>query len=211
MSRMALPLAALLAVAACAPASSPGPRTAPLAFVRQWAAGTVVDIVGIVTVPSGSFDRGFAVQDATGGVYVQATDSSVTYAVGQRVRVTGALADHHGRLGIAPASVTRLGSDAAPAPRDVRTGEVGEATEGWLLRARGTVVGDVADDRPYGWKVTVDDGSGPVLVFASTGARMDAGRIRRGQRIEVVGFGGQYDDHHEILPRSDADLRLLSP
>ncbi|HEX2203450.1 MAG TPA: hypothetical protein VHG91_09145 [Longimicrobium sp.] len=202
-------LFALTALAACAPASGPRPGTLPVAEARRGALGATVEVSGVVTVPSGSLDRGFAVQDATGGIYVQATDSTVTYSAGQRVRVAGALAENHGLLGIGPAFVEVLGPAAAPAPRDVRTGEVGEATEGWLVRVRGTVTGDVVDDRPYGWKITIDDGSGPLLVFASASAWIDVGRVRAGQRIEAVGLSGQYDDHAEVLPRGDADLRVL--
>jgi hypothetical protein len=41
-----------------------------------------------------------------------------------------------------------------------------------------------------GWKITIDDGSGPLLVFVPVGAKVDVGGIRPGQRLRVVEFSG---------------------
>ncbi|HEX8695265.1 MAG TPA: hypothetical protein VF746_22830 [Longimicrobium sp.] len=204
-------LAAVAASAACSrpdPAPAAGEPVARIAEVRRQPLGSMVTVEGVVTVPSGVIDAGFAVQDATAGIYV-AADSATRVEPFQVVRVSGRLADNHGLLGIAPDSVAVRGAGRPPQPRAARTGEVGEATEGSLLATGGTVAGPVVDDRPYGWKVTIDDGSGPLLVFVPVGAKMDVSGIRPGQRLRVVGFSGQYDDHHEILPRSQADLTVL--
>jgi hypothetical protein len=147
-------------------------------------------------------------QDGSGGVYVLA-GAGERHPLGERVRVTGALEEVHGQLGIRPVSVEALGSGEVPAARDLRTGEVSEATEGLLVRVRGRVTGPVVDDRPYGWKVTLDDGSGPLLVFVSVRSGIDVSGVREGYSLEVTGFSGQYDDHHEVLPRAQADLRVL--
>jgi len=203
-------LALLVAASGCSPARGPRPVAGeiPVAAARRAALATTVTVRGVVTVPSGALDDGFAVQDRSGGVYVAAAKSPA-HAPGEVVRVTGALVDDHGRLGLRPDSVRVTGRAALPAPRPVRTGAVGESTEGTLVRVRGRVVGGVVDDRPWGWKVTLDDGSGPLLVFVSAGTGIDAGGIRAGTRLEVDGFSGQYDDHHEVLPRSPADVRVL--
>ncbi|HEU0055517.1 MAG TPA: hypothetical protein VFQ39_20155, partial [Longimicrobium sp.] len=170
--------------------------------------GTQVSVTGVVTVSSGVMDAGFAVQDESGGIYVQA-DSSRAFRVGQRVRVGGALTDDHGLLGILPDAVDLLRDAADPVPRAIPTGSVGEGTEGWLIETTGTVRGGVVDDRPYGWKVTIDDGSGPLLVFVPTGSRIDVRGVREGQRLRVTGLSAQYDDHHEIIPRGERDLVVL--
>jgi hypothetical protein len=91
----------------------------------------------------------------------------------------------------------------------VATGAVDEAAEGWLIETTGRTVGAVVDDRPYGWKVTIDDGSGPLLVFIPVGARVDVAGVREGQRLRVTGLAGQYDDHHEIIPRMPSDVAVL--
>jgi DNA/RNA endonuclease YhcR with UshA esterase domain len=200
----------LLLTAACAARSSgephPGPST--IAEARGRALSTPVTVEGVVTVAAGSLDAGFAIQDPTGGVYVN-HDSTERYLLGRHVRVTGRLMENHGLLGIAPDSVVVVDRRRVPEPRPVRTGEVGEATEGWLIVTEGAVSGEVVDDRPYGWKLYVDDGSGPLLVFVSTSAGIDVGGVRAGQRLRVVGLSGQYDDHHEVLPRAQADVVVL--
>jgi hypothetical protein len=60
-------------------------------------------------------------------------------------------------------SVPQPGSLRCALPR--ATGAVGEASEGRLLRLAGTMVGDVVDDVPFGLKLEIDDGSGPIQLF----------------------------------------------
>lgn len=212
---MRRPAAAVLLalLAACAAGSGSLPthvRTTPIAEARRQPLGSRVTVQGVVTVPLGVIDAGFAVQDATAGIYVN-VDSAVGVQSFRIVRVSGRLVDRHGLLAIVPTLVEVRGTTRQPQLRTARTGEVGEATEGSILTVSGTVAGAVVDDRPYGWKVTIDDGSGPLLVFVPVGAKVDVGGIRPGQRLRVVGFSGQYDDHHEILPRSPADITTLDP
>src|SRR5262245_11331327 len=75
----------------------PNPKTISIAEARSLPLGTIVTIVGAVTVPSGAFssstfDQGFAIQDRTGGIYVSVPDD-LEFAPRQQVRVTGTLAD----------------------------------------------------------------------------------------------------------------------
>src|ERR1043165_3431874 len=68
----------------------------PIAAVRELPPGTTVTIEGRVTVPSGLFssasleDQGFAIEDATGGIYVR-LDADLGIHRNQQVRVTGTL------------------------------------------------------------------------------------------------------------------------
>jgi hypothetical protein len=207
----ALLLAALAALAACT--SEPreqrqAPASLSIGEARRLPVGTTVTVAGAVTVASGALDSGFAVQDATGGLRVY-TDSLRVGGVGQRVAVSGALERRDSLLGIAATSVEVLGAGGPLPPRRVRTADVSAETEGWLVAAEGSVVGDVVDDRPYGWKVTIDDGSGPVLVFVALSTGIDVSAIRAGDRLEVVGFGGRYQDHFEVMPRTQQDIRVL--
>lgn len=207
-------LAAVTALVLLCAAAAPGkPRPAALppqiaytiARARAFAAGRVVTVEGIVTVPSGVIDAGFAIQDATGGIYV--ADSTQHLRTGARVRVTGTLASNHGLLTLASPGVRRIGHGRVPRARRVRTSSVGERTEGRLVTVRGTAVDSVTDDAPYGHKLRVDDGSGVVQVFFPAGAGdFDFRAIRRGTRVTITGFSGQYDQTLEILPRSRADV-----
>lgn len=183
------------------------PSVIPIEKARTKEIGEIVMVEGVVTVPSGVIDAGFALADETGGIYV--ADSTRRLREDQVVRVTGTLADDHGLLVITP---KHIGSADRRPRATVTVGPtmvVNEESEGQLVETTGTVVGPVVDDRPYGWKITIEDGTGRLLVFVPVGAGIDVSGIRAGQRLRVLGFSGQYDDHHEILLRSQEDLVVL--
>ncbi len=189
----------------------PPPRSIAIQQMRQMPVGSSGSVAGVVTVGSGTFDGGFAVQDATGGIYVTAPADSSRYAAGTMVSITGTVSNPQNQLAIDAGSIRVLGRAALPAPRPVRTGRVNERSEGLLIRVRGRVAGDVLDDRPWGWKLMLDDGSGPLLVFVDAQAGIDVSAIRPGQWLQVIGYSGQYEEHREILPRTQSDLHAVPP
>jgi DNA/RNA endonuclease YhcR with UshA esterase domain len=221
-STLALSLALALA-AASAPAHAQLLAEAditPLSRARAAGAGANVLVDGVVSVPPGVFDGGFAIQDRTGGIWVLPLADPVLLRVGQRVRIRGTLDNPNNQLAIVPSALQlfdfrgapeRLHLEAAPEPRVVRTGAVDEGEEGWLVRIRGTVVTQPEEDVPWGWKVMVDDGTGAVMVFldSETDTRVDV--FTPGATVEITGFAGQYDDHYEVVPRAQEDIRLVTP
>ncbi len=96
----------LLTVLALSTAALPAP---PISIneARHLPLGTVVTVEGAVAAPSifaSTFsDKGFAVQDATAGIYVSTVDD-LGLAFPQQARVTGTLRDNGGLLMIVPAS-----------------------------------------------------------------------------------------------------------
>ena len=204
-------LAMIAAAAPSAPAQEVEARITPLAEAREMGSGATVLVEGIVSVPPGAFDGGFAIQDRTGGIWVLPPADPVRLRIGQRVRVQGTLDEPNGQLAIMPVAIGPLGNRDAPQPRDVRTGSIDESDEGWLVRVRGRVAGEPQDDSPWGWKVMVDDGSGPVLVFVDAESAVNVELFRAGELVEVTGFAGQYDDHYEIVPRVTTDVKVLPP
>lgn len=206
-------LFAVLATAALAapPLQAQEARITPLARARDQGAGATVLVEGVVSVPPGVFDGGFAIQDQTAGIWVLPPPDPVRLRVGQRVRVQGTLDEPNGQLAIMPSAIGPLGDRDAPAPREVRTGALDEGEEGWLVRIRGRVAGEAVNDEPWGWKVMVDDGSGPVLVFVDAETNVDVQTLRAGDTVEVTGFAGQYDDHYEVVPRAQVDIRVVPP
>lgn len=186
----------------------------PAVRARALLPGTLVSLEGTVTVPSGAFksgtsDEGFALQDGTGGFYVR-TASNLGLRVGQRVLVTGQLADSNGQLILVPAEardVEARGRGTNVRAETYPTGRINEATEGRLVRVEGKVTKPVGNDLPYGYRIFINDGSGEIqaFVYASTG--INVRRLQPGQRVAVTGFGGQYDDHYEVIPRFQTDIR----
>lgn len=179
--------------------------------------GTIVTVEGGVTTYSGSyatstFDQGFAIEDHTAGIYVSTADNPIL-EVGQKVRVTGALADDgFGQLVIKPASladVDLLFGIRLVHPERTRTGDVGEGTEGLLVRVHGAIT-RITGDLPYGYKVYIDDGSGEIQIFMSASTAINPYRIpfiEVGEEIEVVGLSSQFLAEYEVMPRFRTDVR----
>lgn len=204
--KIAIVLATLAVLAATAWAGN------SIRNARQRPLGSTVTVEGTVTSPSGAFqpnDGGFALQDSNVGLYIHDSLGG-SYAVGDKVRVTGTLANSFGQvLGVNPTSITRLGHHPAPHPKWFDTGEISEATEGRLVRVSGVVTDAIFDDPPYGWIFHVDDGSGEVTIFVYTGTGIDVSEVDEGDEITVTGISAQFIDHYEIDPRFQSDLEIL--
>ena len=210
---LALPTFALAAACTAAPSpAQPGPvEEVSVADARAAGAGATVLVEGIVTVPPGIFDGGFAIQDRTGGLWVLPLPTGVPLRLGQRVRVHGTLDTPNGQLSLQASAVQALGMRPVPAARPLPTGSVDAGAEGWLVRVRGRVQGEPVDDAPWGWKVVLDDGSGPVRVFVDADTDVDPAGFPRGETVEVTGFVGRYAEALEILPRARGDVRAQPP
>ena len=198
-------------------ANPPAVKTISIAEARSLPLGTVVTIDGSVTVASGAFssstfDQGFAIQDRTGGIYVSTPDN-LGFAPRQQVRVTGTLADTvlPGLLVLVDVTdVKAHGSGPKIQPLRVDTGDVGEATEGKIVRITGTITQPVINDLPFGFIIIVNDGSGEVNVFVCASTGIDVSGLSPGQTIEVTGFSGQFADHFEVDPRTQSDIRIVN-
>jgi DNA/RNA endonuclease YhcR with UshA esterase domain len=178
--------------------------------------GTEVMIEGVVTVPSGAFkssisDEGFAIQDRGAGIYVSVAENH-GLRVGQKLRVTGRLVEQDGMLAIVPAgagSIEVRGHGPEVQAQYVRTGKVGEATEGRLVKVKGEITRPLGDDSPYGFRLFINDGTGEIQVFISASTGINPRGLQMGARVSVTGLSGQYKDHYEISPRFAADIKPL--
>jgi len=189
--------------------------TISIADARSMPLGTVVTIDGAVTVPSGAFssstfDQGFAIQDRTGGIYVSTSDN-LGFTFRQQVRVTGTLADTvlPGLLVLVNVTdVKAHGAGPKVQPASVATGDVNEGTEGSLVHISGTITQPIVNDLPFGFIIVVNDGSGDINVFVCASTGIDVSGLSQGQTISVTGFSGQFADHFEVDPRTQADISI---
>jgi hypothetical protein len=187
-----------------------------IAEARRLPLGARVTVDGTVSTPSGAFassffDVGFGLQDRSAGLYVS-LQIDLHLTPGDRARVTGVLVDSYGLLVLVPDGpddVERGGHGGPPAPRRVRTGGVGESTEGLLVSIKATIVDAPTSDLPYGYKLFVDDGSGELQIFVNLETGIDVTTLAAGQRVAVTGFSSQFEDHYEIDPRNQGDILLL--
>ena len=193
------------------------PKTITIAEARSLPLGTIVTIDGAVTVPSGAFnsstfDQGFAIQDRTGGIYISVPDNN-GFGLRQQVRVTGKLADTvlPGLLVLVDVTeIKQHGSGPKVQPLPVATGEVGEDTEGKLVRITGTITQPIINDLPFGFIVFINDGSGEVHSFVCASTGIDVSGLSPGQTIEVTGFSGQFASDFEVDPRIQDDIRIVN-
>jgi DNA/RNA endonuclease YhcR with UshA esterase domain len=200
--------------AAPAPADS---KTITIAEARSLPLGTVVTIDGVVTVPSGAFssstfDQGFAIQDRTGGIYVSVPDNN-GFALRQQVRVTGTLADTVLPGLLVLVDVTEIkahGTGPKVQPLSVATGDVGENTEGKLVKITGTITQPIVNDLPFGFIIFINDGSGEVHSFVCASTGIDVSGLSPGQTVEVTGFSGEFAGSFEVDPRNQDDIRIIN-
>jgi len=147
----------------------------------------------------------------TGGIYVNASIKP-GLTVRQQVRVTGTLADSvlPGLLILVDVTETKVhGRGPKIEPLPVATGDVGEATEGKLVRITGTITQPTENNLPDGFTIFIDDGSGEVHSFVVASTGIDVSGLTPGITIEVTGFSGQFGDSYEVDPRFQSDIRVL--
>lgn len=198
-----------------ASASREANKLISIAAARALPTDTVVTVEGTVSVRPGVFssttsDESFAIQDESGGICVR-TRMNLGLRGGQRVRVSGQLADNLGQLTLVPAhasDVRALGRGRGVQPKLISTGQVNEATEGIIVKVTGTITKPVENDLPYGYRVFINDGSGEVQAFIHRSTGIRVGSLQPGLRISVTGFSGQYEDHYEVMPRAPSDIHF---
>ena len=177
------------------------PGAQPIADARNRAPGSEVTVQGSVTVPTGVFtpNQSFALQDATGGIYVYGKGvAGKALDPGDRVCVTGRLALYHGLQEISPEDVTRLSRGDPPLPKTIEPAGVGETTEGLLI----SITGPASEVGKNPFRV----GGAAVYLDRDTGAT--AGDLVEGCPVTVVGLSSDYDGP-QVWPRSQEDIIAL--
>ncbi|MFQ5855330.1 MAG: cohesin domain-containing protein [Anaerolineae bacterium] len=193
-----------------------GTEAVTIGQARARPLGEQVSLQGVVTVPSGLLDAGFAMQDGTGGIYVFHQDGFTDgVSLGDVAEATGILAEANGRLQVVPADpgadVQVVGMAPLPPPLQWPTGQIGEASEGWLVRLEGTVVEKRSD------RLVVDDGTGPVDVVIGAATGIDLSSVAVDQGVTIVGLSSQFDEEapfdsgYQVLPRFQTDVNPTGP
>ena len=187
---------------------------ATVAAMRASPIGTRAWVAGFVTVPPGRFNSstdelGFAIQDASGGIYVTSTLVS-DLPLGTPVRLQAELQSVNTQLTLVPIGpVEKLAGSLLIEPQDMATGAVTEGTAGTLVRIGGRLTQEVQDDRPYGYIAHIDDGSGVAKVFVnvvSGNPVIDIAGLTTGVDVQVTGFVFKYANVLEVAPRQASDL-----
>lgn len=174
-----------------------------------------VTVTGVVTVPSArfesaTFDRGFAVQDETGGLYIH-TDRDWGLHQGDRVTVTGFITDDgHGQQVLDLQRVDlRDHTTATVSPQRVSIHDAIARLKGSLVTVEGEIQRAVVDDAPYGDRLWIRDDTGTVQVYIPRSTNINPAAwpdLQPGQWLTVTGFSGEYDGRDEVIPRDRKDI-----
>lgn len=184
------------------PASASGAQFIELANIRTLPVGSQVATEGVVSAVPGSLGKQVFYLAGSGvQVYLYSADFPALPR-GTRVRIEGELTESSGetRVKLSSASdIQILGTVDAPAPHDIMSDEVGEATEGWLVRMTGMV-----SERSSG-DFYLEDANGVARVFIkdSTGI---VNSTAVGDNLTVTGIVSQTSSGYRILPRDQADI-----
>lgn len=167
--------------------------------------GEKVTTTGIVGVEPGIFDEQVIYLTGSGiRVFLQSLPGN-NLAVGTRIALSGEVGSYHNELQLKvtdPATIKILETGIELAPHDIKTGEVGESTEGYLVRVSGQVT------RNEGETFFLDDGTGEAKIYLKDSTGIEKPKIRKGDTFTVVGFVSQYDETYRVLPRYQSDLTL---
>src|SRR3954470_13539492 len=147
-------------------------KAKPIAIAEAGALplGTVVTVQGSVTLPSGAFkssfdDEGFVIQDGTSGIYVS-VKTNRGLKVGQRVQVTGKLAETNAQFRIIEAdanSISARGRGEIVPAKATTAASLDEKTLGQLVKVSGVVNSAIVNIAPAGFRFTIDDGTGDAV------------------------------------------------
>lgn len=176
-----------------------------LAKVREMEEGQIVTVEGVVSVPPGVFGERIIYLAGSGiQIYYYAADWP-ELALGDVVRITGeyVVSSDEARIKVEEVGdIERMSSADAPEAHQLKTGEIGEEQEGWLVTIQGEV-SSTSGDTFY-----VDDGSGEIKVYIKESTAIDKPKMKKGEAVTVTGVVSQTRSGYRVLPRFQEDVRL---
>jgi signal transduction histidine kinase len=178
--------------------------------------GETVMVGGRASVAAGMFGPSHSVlyvQDETGGIEVRGGPANA--AAGDSLIASGTLRFENGMAYVEATAVRQV---AAPArvPAPARFPADPEAAEGRLVAAEGVVIGWSEVEAGSALTLTLDDHT-PLVAFVHRGRGLSGwfDALQAGDRVRVVGVGGQFDrlapysDSYQIYPRSRDDIEAI--
>ncbi|MFD2328564.1 S-layer homology domain-containing protein [Cohnella sp. GCM10020058] len=179
---------------------------------RKLAEGSEVVVQGTVTSAAGVFFDAFYLEDATGGIMAFNEVPENALKLGDVVRVYGHVKVFENNFELEfdgfDKSVVKVSAGAPKEPTQVSTAaSVSSDNQGRLVKVTGAVT-EIPDNTSY----VIDDGSGPVLVFADGYIINQSGPIpvlQIGDRLEAVGVSGGYSGGLRIRVRNTTELKKV--
>jgi hypothetical protein len=196
----------------------PNPAAITIAAARARPFNSRITVRGVVTLPSDLVEQGTAaIQDSTGAIILRLSDEAGSLRLGELIEVAGTRSTKSGMETVrVVAPPRRLGTQASPDPRRGNTGGLGEPDEALLVRIHGPITATPRRSSADNVYFDVDDGSGPMRVFAVPGASVETENLLSGTIVDIVGVlgqettGRQPERGYRLWPRRAQDLGVVS-
>lgn len=181
------------------------PGCAPSAFD-----GAAVSLTGVVYVQPGTYNSGSTYfQTANGGLLFY--ESGNPLVIGDEIMVDGTVGAFGDEIQLNGAIYTLLSSGNTPVALPFGTGDLADGTN--ELANFISVTGVLAEvSIGFNSVFTVDDGTGPCLVFVDGTTAIDIAAVQSmvGDIVSVQGASKCYLGEGELLPRMDSDIQLVT-
>ena len=175
--------------------------------------GTVVTLTGVVYVEAGTYNSGSVyVQDNVSGgmTFFDSSFAGVIFE-GDEIEFTGTVGAFGDEIQLNGVTATILSSGNTPVAVPIGTGDLFDGTDqlGNFLEVEG-VLSLVSSG--FNSTYTVDDGTGPVIIFVdgTTGIDQTVLDSYVGDIVSVRGSSKCFNGEGEILPRRDGDITLVT-
>ncbi len=173
--------------------------------IRREEEGTVITTEGAVSVPPGIFGETQIYLAGSGiQVYLSSGDFPAV-KLGDQVKLTGTLASIQGETRLKLAAGKDLSVVAPgdpPVPHVIKTGNIEEDVEGFLVTIQGQVT------QTNGDTFYLDDGSGDAKVYLKETANINKPAMKKGLAITITGVVSETSSGYRVLPRFQEDIRL---
>ncbi|MFW6110326.1 MAG: lamin tail domain-containing protein [Patescibacteria group bacterium] len=182
--------------------------------VKEQEEGTEVTLTGYVTAPTSIFSSNyFYLQDDSAGIKVNCgAFENCAVELGNEVRLSCFLKESWDEFYIKMEENDDLeildNGNNCPNPKEVKTGEVNEDWEGFLVKVSGQIVDNISGTTFY-----IDDGSGKAKIYVKTDD-IDVPDKEMGDQVVAVGVVSQWGDlkdgtpNYRVMPRYQRDLKI---
>ncbi len=177
-----------------------------LPYIRELELGTEVRVQGTVAVEPGVLGKTFFYITGSQGVQVYFSKKDwPPLHMGDVIGVLGTIAESNNERRIKITSkedIVPLYTSDPPEPEEYNTGDIAEATEGYLVQVAGSLI----EKKGTSWYI--DDGSGEARVVFQSTTNITKPNIQTGTWIQVVGMVSETQSGYRILPRYQTDIAV---
>lgn len=174
---------------------------------RELEKGSLVLTRGVISVAPGVLGgRTFYLAGSGLQVYLHGIDVPELVA-GDVVELTGKLGSVGGetRLVVSkPEALRVIEHREVPTPEIIEIGEIGDATEGWLVLVEGIMT------EKLNGRFILEDASGSVPVVIKTNTGVDQRTVGVGDAVRVAGIVSETQSGFRLLPRSQEDITVTA-